>query len=316
MHCRISPSGLDWHAVATYGADNPSFLCTSARHRILYVAHGDFDRISSYAIDSDGALSLVASFGFGGRNPVHLALDPAERTLIVADHDAGMIALLPLGEDGVPVGPVRDIGLAPAGAPSSPHQIIFHPGSNVFFVPDKRRDEIRMFRLAADGAAEPSGTLSLPAGLGPRHLAFTASGDQAYLVNEFGSSVSHLLWDPASEQLSLSHSWSSLPAGAPPGNLAAAILLADDECSLVATNRGHDSLVRYRRDPVTGVLSDPEWLSSGGAVPRFATRIGDRIFVANEGGHNVHAFEQRGCTMVPLGPVLDIGSPVTIAFCS
>lgn len=314
MHCRISPSGLDWHAVATYGADNPSFLCSSVRHRILYVAHGDFDRISCYAIGSDGALSLVASFGFGGCNPVHLALDPAERTLIVADHDAGMIVVFPLGDDGVPVGTVRHIALGLPGAPSSPHQIVFHPDGNCFFVPDKRRDEIRMFRLAADGAAEPSETLTLPAGLGPRHLVFTASGDQAYLVNEFGSSVSQLMWDAASAQLSLSQSWSSLPADAPPGNLAAAILLADDEGSLTATNRGHDSLVRYRRDPVTGALSDPEWQSTGGAVPRFATRIGDRIFVANEGGHSVHAFEQRGDSIFPLGSVLDIGSPVSIAF--
>jgi 6-phosphogluconolactonase len=63
---------------------NPSFLIVSNDSRFLYTVHGDDSRVSAFTVGTDGRLALLNTVDVGRRNPVHLALDPTGRWLIVA----------------------------------------------------------------------------------------------------------------------------------------------------------------------------------------------------------------------------------------
>src|SRR5262245_52936501 len=68
------------------GLRNPSYLCLHPREPMLYAVHGDFSEISFFAIEVDGRITYVGQCDTRGRNPVHLALTPSGRWMLVANY--------------------------------------------------------------------------------------------------------------------------------------------------------------------------------------------------------------------------------------
>lgn len=65
--------------------------------RFAYAADRFYDHLSSFSIDpKDGKLTLLARIPCGGKTPRHLALDPTERWLLVANQDSDNIAIFPI----------------------------------------------------------------------------------------------------------------------------------------------------------------------------------------------------------------------------
>ncbi len=58
-----------------------------------YAANRDYDCLVSFSVDRNGQLTMLARSSCGGKIPRHLALDPTEKWLLVANEDSDNIAV-------------------------------------------------------------------------------------------------------------------------------------------------------------------------------------------------------------------------------
>lgn len=88
---------------------NPSFLTFDRTGKFLYTVHGDLSDVTAFSIEAEsGKLAQISRQGTEGKNPIHLAIDPTNRFLVVANHITSTLALLTRAEDGS-LGPVIDL---------------------------------------------------------------------------------------------------------------------------------------------------------------------------------------------------------------
>ncbi|MCU1431153.1 MAG: lactonase family protein, partial [Actinotalea sp.] len=203
--------GLTGRQVVTTPA--PSFLAASADGRTLYaVGETSSGTVSAFAVSPDG-LELRGSVGSGGSAPCHLLLHPTGRALYVTNYTSGTVGVLTLDPDGgfstevlAAGGPLqtfehpgpREVGVV-ADRQDGPHahSSLLAPGGEHLLVADLGTDELRRFRVGADGLLQEAGVAAvLPAGTGPRHLA-VGPGDHLYVVGELAVTVHVLAWDRA-----------------------------------------------------------------------------------------------------------------------
>lgn len=295
------------------GLANPSFLCLHPHRPRLYAVHGDFSEITTFAIDHGGLLTQRTQQSTRGNNPVHLALNPSSRWLLVANYASGNVVSIAVDDQG-DLGSVHGVLTLP-GAPgphpqqkgSHPHQVCFTPDGRHAMVPDKGLD--RVFTLKVDetsGRLTLAGVLATPPGSGPRHLAFHPEQSLAYLVGELDRTVMCLRVDIEHGALAIQDVRSSVPAGIAHGS-GAGIVLSPDARRLYVSNRGHNSIAMF--DVGTeGKLGQPSWLPAG-ETPRFITQLpnGGPLVVAREDGHSIAALEGAGWV-----DVAHTGSPVCI----
>lgn len=325
---RVMPSDGRLERIQVVGdLVNPSFLALSADGSRLYTVHGDESEVSAFAVDrQSGRLSFLNRQDTQGKNPVHLALDPSGRSLLVTNHLGSSLAVLPLADDGSLL-PVRQLLTltGPIGPhrveqkQSKPHFNPFSPSGRHVIVPDKGLD--RVFSFSFEGgkllpAAEPFVTTR--EGAGPRHLAFHPAKPLAYVVNELDSTVTTHRFDVGSGALEPLHVLSTLPATFTGNSRAAGILVDGRGDYLYASNRGHDSIAVFRLDPVSGLPAFVGADLTQGRTPRFFTSSPDErlLYVLNEDSDSIVAFSVNPQTgrLTPTGRTAQTGSPVCMVF--
>lgn len=306
-----------WRRLQALDVPDPAYLCVSPSGHALYAAHGDSSAVSAFAIEDGGVLRSLGSQAFEGRNPVHLAVDPIGAHLLLADHDGGSIVAFPIRGDGSLAPPSDQLRFAESAGSarvSHPHQAVFTPDGARFLVPDKGLDCIAICALSAAGRLSVERVVACAAGSGPRHLVFAPDGRDVYVTNELNSTVSACRWDGVGGLVVIDSHPTREDASASCGNTAAAILIDPEGRFVLATNRGDDSIVVYRRDPADGALSLPQWTPTG-AGPRFATWTSDdgELLVACEGDDTVFPLRiDVDGGLLPLGEALKTGSPTCI----
>jgi 6-phosphogluconolactonase (cycloisomerase 2 family) len=327
---RIDVASGAWRLVQTIGDHpNPSFLAFDRTERFLYSVHGDMGEVSAYAIDAaSGELRLVNRQSCEGRNPVHLAVDPTNRHLAVANYRTGTAVILPIGPDGA-LGRVSGL-VTLTGTPgphrreqtaSHPHDIPLDPSGRFFVVPDKGLDRIFVFRLDPEKgtlvAADPPSVVARE-GAGPRHAAFHPETPLAYVLNELDSTVTAYRLDRESGGLTPLQLLTTLPDDFTGDNTGSEIAVAPSGRHLYASNRGHDSIAVFAIDPPSGRLSPIEWMSTEGRTPRFFALDpeGGRLYAANEDSDTIVAFgiDPASGRLTPQGRVAETGSPACIIF--
>jgi len=328
---RVEPADGSWtHLQLVDGLVNPSFLAFDRRRRCLYTVHGDGSEASAFAIDATtGRLTFVNRQDTGGRNPVHLTVDPSDRFLIVANHLSSSVAVLPLDAASGAIGaPAQMVELTGAIGPhrveqpfAKPHQVEFDPSGRFVLVPDKGLDRIFSFRFdPARGRLEPGEPPSVAAreAAGPRHVACHPTGRFAYVLNELDSTVMACHFDTARGALAPFQIVPSLPDTFIGHSRAAEIAVSADGRFVYASNRGHDSLAVYAVDIASGRLTPIQWVPSGGRTPRFFALgpSGDMLYAANEEDDTITGFlvERATGRLLPMGAVASTGSPVCILF--
>jgi 6-phosphogluconolactonase len=309
------------------GLVNPSYLCLSADGRCLYTVHGDAAEVSAFRVDrASGQLEHLNTQSTQGRNPVHLALAPTGRHLVVSNHIGASLAVLPVEVDGA-LGALTQ--LLPLNGPLGPHRLEqtqpkphfnpFDPSGRFVLVPDKGLDRVFSFRFVAGALvpAEPPFTV-LREGAGPRHLAFHPSGRWAYVVNELDSTVTACAYAAETGALTPFQVLSTLPATCTGNSRAAAIEVDAAGQTLYASNRGHDSIALFRIDAGTGLLSFLSAVPTQGRTPRFFTLApgGRQLYALNEDSDSIVAFalDDGGRTLRRLGAPVRCGSPVCMVF--
>ncbi|WP_246583452.1 lactonase family protein [Bradyrhizobium iriomotense] len=307
---------------------NPSFLAFDRTRRFLYTVHGDLSDITAMAIDPvSGKLSVINRQSTEGKNPVHLAVDPGNRFVVVANHITSTLALLPRRDDGS-LGAVIDlvklegkIGPHRVEQPfAKPHQVEFDPSGVFIVVPDKGLDLIFTYRIDAGAGKLVQATKPVQTreGAGPRHVAFHPGGKLAYVVNELDSTVTAYHFDPATGALAPFQIVSAVPDAFTGNSRAAEIAVSADGRFVYASNRGDDSIAIFSIDAASGRLSPVDWTASGGKTPRFFTldASGRFLFVANEDSDTAVLFSRNADTgrLVRTDQTVKVGSPVCIVF--
>jgi 6-phosphogluconolactonase (cycloisomerase 2 family) len=306
---------------------NPSFLAFDRTRRFLYTVHGDLSDITAMSIDKQtGMLRVINRQGTQGKNPVHLAIDPTNRHVVVANHITSTLAVLPRREDGS-LGEITDLvklegKLGPHRVEqpfAKPHQVEFDPSGRFLIVPDKGLDQVFTYSLDAEkGKLQLVSSATAREGAGPRHVAFDASGRFAYVINELDSTVTAYRFDAASGALAPFQVISALPDSFTGNSRASEIAVTADGRFVYASNRGYDSVAVLARDLATGRLTTIACPPSGGKTPRFfaidpAQRF---VYVANEDSDTIRMFRIEGDkgTLAATDIMVQVGSPVCIVF--
>jgi 6-phosphogluconolactonase (cycloisomerase 2 family) len=320
----------DWKLVQLVeGFENPSYLCLDRAGARLYSVHGDGDSVSAFDVEgATGRLTHLNSRPSGGRNPVHLAIDPEGGFLRVANLASGTIGTLAIAADGSrgvladlrqiagEPGPHRTQQLGP-----HPHQIVHDPSGVYVLAPDKGLDRINVFRRDSGSGAlldHSPGPSKSRAGAAPRHMVFHPAAPFAYAINELGSSVAAYRWDQDLGTLACLQMLPSIPAGHVGDNTGSGIAISADGRFLYVSNRGHDSIGVFGIGDGDGLLTPSQWKGTAGRQPRsFALDpSGDALHACNENSDTIVSFAVDRHTGV-LGDILRtlrFESPTCVAF--
>ena len=310
---------------------DPSWLTLDPTGRFLFaVSEGreGSGSVSSWAIDAQtGDLTFLSRQPTGGGEPCHMCTDPAGRYLLIANHEDGSVAVLPIDNEGR-LGPLTDLrkheGSGPGPSQKGPHAhfVTYDPPGRRVLVSDKGIDKVMLYRLDdARGALVPADPPSarLHGGAAPRHIAWHPGGRYLYVNGEADMTVTAFSYDAERGVLEELHYVSTLPEGATRERVSTAQLLVEPSGRfLYVANRGHDSIAIFAIDQASGRLSAVGHEPSQGRTPRNFNidPTGTFMYVANQNSHTIVHFriDQATGALHPTGDVTEIGGPVCILF--
>jgi len=260
---------------------NPGFLALHPTLPVLYAcgqpnqpfADGSAS-VAAFRIGKNHALEFLGEASAGGKGACHVAVDGSGHSVAIANYGDGSLSTVKLDAEGIPRTPVSVIKHSGAG-PNLPrqdgphaHGVYFNKANTLLFVPDLGLDQVLIYPFDAATAklGEPLPALKTPPGSGPRHLGFSADEKNAYVINELANTVLATGYD-AGKFTSLG-TVPTLPEGFAGKNTTAEIEVHPNGKFVYGSNRGHDSIVVYRRDEKTGKLSFLQHAPCGGKTPR------------------------------------------------
>jgi 6-phosphogluconolactonase len=317
--------------------DNPSFLALSDDKSRLYAVSESANKLFAYdAATYGGALKLLNEEETG-RGPCHLAI--SIRLIAVADYGGGSMGVWRLERDGSIGKKEASFQYTYASKATDrqqrphAHGVTFSPpGANTpFLVPDLGADRVYVYRNQSGIPSraprplivphETAPWIELPPGRGPRHVAFFKSyfpnAEYLYVLNELSNTVSVFGHDAKEGLFTFIEEVSTLPADFKGQSTSAELIVLNN--TVYTTNRGHDSIARFQRDPQTGRLTLAECVPCGGKSPRHFSLVPGTpwmMLVANQNSNNIAVFrvaKDGALTLMPDAGV-EIGAPVCVLF--
>jgi 6-phosphogluconolactonase len=327
---RLVPLGL---AAET---PHPSFVAAHPGGRFLYAVNehegedtpGKDNTVSAFAIDQGtGQLTFLNKVSSRGEGPCHISVDRTASTLMVANFRSGSVAALPIRPDGrlgEATGFDQHQGVSVhTGRQYGTHAHFVSPSADNRFVlaTDLGLDQVIVYRLDPSKGSltlnDPPFT-RLPAGSGPRHLAFHPKAPYVYVNGETDSTVSTLTFDAKSGTLKTIHTVSTLAEGFSGTNTTAEIHVDPGGRHVYVSNRGHDSIAILKIDPSNGTLGLLGHALTNGKTPRYFTfdPSGAYLFVGNQGSDTVvvHSVDSNSGNLTAIQTLTDIPEPASIVF--
>ena len=308
---------------------NPSYLTLSPDHSTLYAVCEAEAMAAAFRVgrNSGELLPLPGSQQAGGKAPCHLAVDTTGRVLLVANYHTGVVASLPILPGGA-LGPAASViqhhgSSIDAERQSSAHvhSVTLSSDNRFVLVCDLGLDKIFTYRLDPATAtlvpAEIPYTVA-PPGSGPRHFAFSPSGQHAFVITEMGASLLAFRYDADHGTLRQLDAQSTLGHETVLENKSAAVRVHPNGRYVYASNRGSDTIAVFAFDESTGQLSLVEVVSAGGKAPRdFALSPDGRWLVAaNQDSNSLTLFRVSPETgrLTQLPARAEISMPVCVLF--
>lgn len=260
---------------------NPGFLALHPTKPLLYAcglpstpfADGTAS-VAAFGIGGNHALKFLGEASAGGKGACHVAVDATGHTVAIANYGDGSLSTVKLDDEGIPKTSVSVIKHTGAG-PNLPrqdgphaHGVYFNKANTLLFVPDLGLDQVFIypFDAATSRLGEALPSLAVAPGAGPRHLAFSADEKHAYVINELANTVLATTYDAG--VFTPLGSVPTLPESFQEKNTTAEIEVHSNGRFVYGSNRGHNSIVVYRRDEEAGSLTFLQHAPSGGKIPR------------------------------------------------
>jgi 6-phosphogluconolactonase len=292
------------------GIDNPSFLSIDHTNQYLYANSEVYEwhegLITAFSINqATGELTYLNKQSTLGHSSAYNIVEHTNQYVLVANYgNRHGLVMLPINADGSlsPASDSHEFTETPEGTVpdrqdrSHVHCVMIDPTNTYVIVNDLGLDRISVYKLDLDAGKLILHNLSsveVPAGAGPRHLAFHPNGRYVYASLELSSSVMAMKFDSSSGALEAIQTISSLPSDLDEYSHNSDIHVTPSGKYLYVGNRGHDSLAMYSIDENTGLLTLIGYQSTQGKTPRnFAIDpTGDYVLVANQDSDNIVVFK-------------------------
>ena len=164
------------------GSPTPSPTPLSARY-VYVLSQGD-DKISQYALSSDGTLAPLATASVAtGLQPMGMVMDAARTHIYVANGVDNTISQLRINDDGS----LHELAAA-VSTPDMPWSIALSPDGASLYAVSVHSDLIHRYSIGADGALTFASSIASPDG--PVQMTFDPSGKYAYVVNSTSHTIS------------------------------------------------------------------------------------------------------------------------------
>ncbi len=289
--------------------DNPSFLALSHDGAYLYaVSEGGTD--STSALNAYRYDKATSQYTFINRQPTYGASPCYVRLFagkaFTANYTGGSYSSFSIADDGS-IGEAEEHEFAPReGSPSHVHGLFTAPDSESLYVTDLGRSEI--FQIDASG--KELSRFSLAMGLGPRHMAFSRDGAQAYALNELKGTV--CVFDIEKDGLRLKQEIASDSMG---GGGCADIHLSDDGRFLYASNRLKEDGISVFSVGEGGVLTKVGYTLTGIHPRNFTLSADGRyVLVAVRDSNRVEVYRRDAETglLTPTEMSMELSHPVCL----
>lgn len=301
-----------------YGqALNASWIAFSPDRRMLYAVnelddykgtHGG--ALSAYQLGDEGEIVLKNILPVMGAAPCHVSADCRGCFVYTANYNGGSMSRFRLAEDGslseMDWQLVHRFGekenrdnrerLRNPIRQENPHVHSAAIEGDFLWIADLGTDEISCLEADRSGdAMECAASVFLPAGSGPRSIAFAPDKKKVYVTCELSNEIAVLEWEEEDRKITLQQMISSLPerSGKIQRSTAGGVALSPDNRFLYVGNRGDDSIGVYRVDN-RGDLEGVQWISSEGKNPRGfqISPSGRWLLAANQDSDNLVVFER------------------------
>ncbi len=321
------------------GVDNPTFLTVNPATLCVYANTEVFGwhegTVSAYRVDPAARrLRYINKQPSLGSITAYSSLDRAGRHLLVANygmgpHDDGpnrAVVVYPLRADGglgAPGASVAHRGHGPDAERQErahPHCVLPSPDGRFVAVVDLGLDAILSYGFGPDGALSeaPVARAALPAGCGPRHLAFHPGGWLAMVICELDSTLLSFRFDAQTGAFTPIDSLPTTPADGRSGNSCSDVQIHPNGRFVYGANRGHDSIVVAAIDPREGMLSLAGYHPCGGRTPRNLAidPSGRFLVVANQNSDSLSVFtiDDRDGRLSPTHGAIPLGTPMCVKF--
>jgi 6-phosphogluconolactonase len=333
---KLAPAGVAAETI------NPSFLVVAPNKKFVYAVNelqkykGEASGgVTGFALDrKTGKLRELDQVASRGADPCYISFDRTGKYLLVANYTGGTVAVFPVSADGHireassvqddkgTLGPNKE-----RQEHAHAHWIEASARNRFAYVADLGLDRVLIYKFdAAKGtlsseAAGPSDTnffsATLAPATGPRHIAFSKSGDFMYVLGELDSTITVFANDRKQTFRSI-QKISALPSGYSGNNDAAEIAIHPNGEFLYTSNRGDDSIAVFTIDRTSGKLTFTQRIPSGGKAPRnFAIDpVGSNLLVANQNSSNIVEFRIDHSTgkLTAVGEIAKVPAPVCLVF--
>ncbi|MCV6823637.1 MULTISPECIES: lactonase family protein [Halocynthiibacter] len=259
--------------------------------------------ITAYnSITEDGKFLLVANYGELQEGP--------DQSLVV-------YPILEDGELGAPVCTVKNEGCGPnKERQDRSHTHFAHqmPNGNVV-VADLGLDKVFEYSLSASGQLSQQRVFDMPAGSGPRHVAWSADGRWLFVVNELLSNVATLDLTKSPEDALVSIC-PTVPESSVGKSFCSDIQIAPDGRFLYVGNRGDDTIA-VLSVAADGTLTLIAQVPAGGKTPRnlALTPCGRFLFSANQDSDVITLFarDEKDGMLEKSALAIETGTPMVVA---
>ncbi len=309
----------------------PGFLAVHPDGKKLYAVANTASGpgVAGYRVGADGSLTLINTSTTGDGGGSHVIVHPSGKFLVTAQYGGGSVAVFPLdGEGRLGAAKVTEHDNPSRVVPSRqdvphPHSCFFSPDGRFALVPDLGKDGMVIYRVNEQATAlEPHGFAPSEPGGGARHLKFSPDGKFVHLLNEITLSVTTYAWDAATgvaRQLATVPALSAEAKAKEASSSAAEIVVHPNGRAVYSSNRGHDTVTVYRRDPGTSALSVVQVQPVRGAFPRNInlTPEGGWLLAAGQDSNTVAVHKvdpQTGLLTFQTKSIVNVPGPICIVF--
>ena len=297
-----------------FSGENPSFLALHPNKKFLYAVNesgnrGDEDggTLSAFQIDPNtGSLKLLNKKFTQGSWPCHLSLTKNGEMIAVANYGGGSVISYAIEKDGrlsQSKSYIKNHGSSinkKRQESAHAHSFNFLFNDTLALSADLGIDKIVAYNVhknKAELTLNEEATISMKAGHGPRHIAFSQNEKNLYVINELTAVISSFIFNETDKKYNLVTEKSTLPKDYTGKKSTAEIVLHPNGQFLYGSNRGHDSIVVFNVFE-NGEMTKVQTTSVEGKTPRNFTISPDGkwVLVAHQDSNSIRVFSLNPTT--------------------